>query len=294
MTAATTRAFRFGVNMVAMGGRSDWVDKCRRAEELGYDVIGAPDHLGLPAPFPALVLAAEATERVRLCPYVINTSFYNPALLAREVAGTDQLVDGRLELGLGTGYVKAEFDAAGLPFSAPGERIDHLANTIAELRTHFAEGAPRPAQQPGPPLLLAGQRDRMLRLAAREADIVGFSGVRFNRDGSSATLAGPRELAQRVDFVRAEAGDRFEEIELNVLIQKVVVTDDRATALDQLRQYSPDLSAEEIGEVPILLAGTAEQIAEQVLAQRKAFGFSYVTVHEPDLETFARVIRLLR
>lgn len=294
MDPAANKPFRFGVNLTAPAGRRKWVDKSRKAEELGYDVVCVPDHLGAPAPFPALVLAAEATNRVRLCPFVLNTSFYNPALLARDVAGTDQYVEGRLELGLGTGYVKAEFDAAGLPFPGPGARIDHLEHTVRRLRVLFAEEEPSPAQHPGPPLLMAGHRDRMLRLAAREADIVGFSGATFDRAGTSASVATAEQLGERVDFVRREAGERADRIELNLLIQKVVLTGDRGSALQSLRPYAPELTDEQFGDVPVLLVGTARQVADQLRAQRERFGFSYLTVLEPDLETFAEVIELLR
>ncbi|BCK66317.1 hypothetical protein Srufu_002700 [Streptomyces libani subsp. rufus] len=112
-TMPLQRPFRFGVNMFVPGSRREWSAKCRRAEELGFDVVGVADHLEFSAPFPAMVLAAEATERVRLSTFVLNTPFYNPVLLARDVASTDQFIDGRMELGLGAGYVKAEFDTAG-------------------------------------------------------------------------------------------------------------------------------------------------------------------------------------
>ncbi|MFC4005338.1 LLM class F420-dependent oxidoreductase [Prauserella oleivorans] len=279
--------FRFGVNMLASAGRAHWIDLCRKAERLGYDVVAVPDHLGMPAPFPALVAAAEATERVRLGTYVVNTGFYNPVLLARDVEGVDQLLEGRFELGLGTGYVKAEFDAAGLPFLSPGKRLDHLERCIEAIREHYGDRTP-------PPLFLGGQRDRMLRLAAREADIVGFTGVRFSRDGDSAAIASPDELDERIAFVRSEAGDRADGLELNLLIQSVVVTDDRSAVLEQLRRYDPDRTPEELGEVPILLVGTVEQIAEQLRAQRERFGITYVSVMDKDLDAFAEVIAHLR
>jgi probable F420-dependent oxidoreductase len=138
--------FRFGVNMTVPDDRASWVDKCRKAEDLGYDVVGVADHLGMQAPFPAIVLAGEVTERVRLTTFVLNAAFYNPALLARDIASTDQFVDGRLELGLGAGYVKAEFDDAGMPFPSAPERIDHFERMIVELRRRYAD----PAHQPRP------------------------------------------------------------------------------------------------------------------------------------------------
>jgi len=162
------RSFRFGVNLLTSAPADEWRAKCRRAEELGYDVILVPDHLGMPAPFPALVAAAEATERPRLGTFVLNTGFWNPALLAREVATTDALTDGRLELGLGTGYVQAEHDTAELPFGSPGERVDHLLRTIEELDRLLGspEHQPRPVQKPRVPLLIGGNGKRLLELTA--------------------------------------------------------------------------------------------------------------------------------
>src|ERR1700744_3339214 len=128
-----TRPFRFGVNMLTPASAAEWRAKCRRAEELGYDVILVPDHLGWVAPFPALVAAAQATERARVGTLVLNAGFYNPTLLAREVATTDALTGGRLELGLVSGYVREECDAAFQTFGSPGERVDHLRRKGEEL-----------------------------------------------------------------------------------------------------------------------------------------------------------------
>ncbi|MYR59881.1 TIGR03621 family F420-dependent LLM class oxidoreductase, partial [Streptomyces sp. SID625] len=167
------RPFRFGVNLLDPASAGEWRAKCRRAEELGYDVILVPDHLGWVAPFPALVAAAEATERPRLGTFVLNAGFSNPALLAREVATTDALTDGRLELGLGTGYVREEHERAGLPWGTPGERVTHLRRTVEELDRLLGspDHRPRAAQQPRVPLLIGANGDRMLRLAAEHADI---------------------------------------------------------------------------------------------------------------------------
>ncbi|BBY81499.1 LLM class F420-dependent oxidoreductase [Mycolicibacterium pulveris] len=294
MTTSSETSFRFGVTMTTPSGREAWISKCRKAEEYGYDVIGVADHLGKPAPFPAVVLAAAATERVRVCTFVLNTSFYNPVLLARDVATTDQLTDGRLDLGLGTGYVKAEFAAAGLAFSGPSKRLNHLEATISGLRTCFANAEPRPVQQPGPPLLLGGERDRMLTLAAREADIVGLVGMTSTPEGRLARIATPSELKERVDFVRTHAGERMDRIELNLLVQKVIVTNDRKGAFEQLLPHTPGNMIDELAEAPILLVGSVEQIADQVLGLREQFGFSYIMVLEPEMDDFAAVIERLR
>lgn len=287
---------RVGVNMTAPGSRAEWVDKCRKAEDLGFDVIGVADHLGMPAPFPALVLAGEVTERVRLNTFVLNVPFYNPTLLAREVAATDQFVDGRLELGLGAGYVKAEFDDAGLPFPSARERIDQLESTIIELRRRYAdtEYQPRPAQQGGPPLLVGGWGRRTLRVAAKYADVIAFTGAGPDREGRFAGLAGVEELKERVEFVRAELGERGDQVEFNVLVQRVDVTDDRLGMLEKLQPYGPSLTPEQLGELPTLLVGTAEHIAERLRRNEERFGLNYVTVLEPSMDAFASVIERLR
>ncbi|WP_157606561.1 TIGR03621 family F420-dependent LLM class oxidoreductase [Saccharomonospora cyanea] len=286
------KPFRFGVNLMRFTTRDELVDRAREAERLGYDVVCVPDHLGVSAPFPALALAAQVTSRVRLGTFVLNAAFYNPVLLARDVASTDQLVDGRLDLGLGTGYVKEEFDAAGIPFPSPGARIDHLRHTIAELRRTFAELEPAPAQRPAPPLLLGGHGDRMLRLAAREADIVGFTGISFQPSGP--VLADADELDERVEFVRKAAGERADELEYNLLVQRVVVTDDRRAALDDLAREFGEVSAEWLGRLPYLLVGTLDEIAEQLRAHRARYGISYFTVLDDGLADFAAVFERLR
>lgn len=287
---------RVGVNMTVPRGRADWVDKCRKAEDLGFDVIGVPDHLGTHAPFPAIVLAGEATERARLNMFVLNVAFYNAALLARDVATTDQLVDGRLELGLGAGYVKAEFDAAGLPFPSAGARIDQLEHTIVELRRLYAdpEYQPRPARPGGPPLLVGGWGRRTLGVAVKHADVIAFTGTAPDREGNLGALASAEEFKERVEFVRAELGERADDVEFNVLVQYVAVTEDRIGVLEQLQRYAPTLTPEEMGELPTLLVGTAEQIAEQLQHNKERFGLNYVTVLEPSLDAFAQVIERLR
>jgi probable F420-dependent oxidoreductase len=288
------REFRFGVNMFVPSSRAEWVAKCRKAEELGYDVIGVADHIGMPPPFPAMVLAADATERVRLTTYVLNAAFYNPTLLAREVTGTDVFTDGRIELGLGAGYIKAEFDAAGIPWQGAGGRVDHLERTITELERLYAdpEHKPQPVQKPGPPLLIAGRGDRMLTLAAKHADIVAFSGTAAGKDGQRPSLAKVAEIEERVEFVRGKLGGRS--VELNIMVHKLALTDDRDAALAEAQKQLPELTAAELGELPTVLIGTPAEVAEQIRQNRKRFGFTYLTVMEFDLEAFAPVIELLK
>lgn len=296
------RPFRFGVNLITSAPADEWRAKCRRAEELGYDVILVPDHLGMPAPFPALVAAAEATQRPRLGTFVLNAGFWNPALLAREVATTDALTGGRLELGLGTGYVQEEHDMAGLPWLSPGARVDHLRRTIEELYRLLAseDHQPQPVQQPRVPLLVGGNGDRVLRLAAEHADIAAFTGGRTARGSSTGKLEAipAGELEERVALYRelaAAAGRKEpEQAELNLLIQFVVDTDDREAAVRPLMERVPYLTPEQVLELPIGLIGTLEEMTAQVLAQRERYGFTYLTVLEPNMEAFAPVMARLR
>ncbi|MER5470696.1 LLM class F420-dependent oxidoreductase [Streptomyces sp. NPDC002685] len=301
------RPFRFGVSLLTPASAAEWGAKCRRAEELGYDVITVADHLGMPAPFPSLVAAAEATERPRLGTFVLNAGFWNPALLAREVATTNALTYGRLELGLGTGYVPAEHETAGLPWGTPGERVDHLLRTVQELERllgpdGFPHASPRPdGRTPGPrtgrtprvPLLIGANGDRMLRIAAEHADIAAFTGARTRPNGTLEPITAT-ELDGRVALYREAATEREEPAELNLLIQIVAVTDDRRAAIRPWLPRIPGLTERQVLELPIVLVGTVEQIVEQVRAQRERYGFSYLTVLEPNLEAFAPVVRALR
>ncbi|MEV0442121.1 TIGR03621 family F420-dependent LLM class oxidoreductase [Streptomyces spectabilis] len=293
-----TRPFRFGVTMMTPSAGDEWRKKCRRAEELGYDVILVADHLGMPAPFPALVAAAEATERPRVGTFVLNAGFWNPVLLAREVATADALTGGRLELGLGTGYVKSEFDAAGLPWPTAGARLSRLTRTIEELDRLLAspEHRPEPRQRPRPPLLVGGNGDRVLKVIAEHADIAAFTGTRAvpgDPDGKLAVLTA-EAVDERVAAYQRFAAGRSAPAELNLLIQVVEETRDRRATLRPSLDRIPHLTEDEALEVPILLLGTVRQMADQLRAQRERYGFSYIAVLERSLEAFGPVIEELR
>ncbi|MFD4556789.1 LLM class F420-dependent oxidoreductase [Streptomyces sp. NPDC058469] len=285
------RPFRFGASLLTSAPADEWRARCRRAEELGYDVILVPDHLGMVAPFPALVAAAEATQRPRVGTFVLNAGFWNPTLLAREVTTTNDLSGGRLELGLGTGYVQAEHDTAGLPFGSPGERVDQLRRTVEEL------GRLLDAAKCRVPLLLGGNGDRMLRLTAEHADIAAFAGASLEPGSTTGKLApvDAAEFGQRVARYREFAATRKEPAaELNLLIQLVAVTDDPASALRPLLDRRPDLTLEQVLDLPVMLVGTLDRITAKVRTLRERYGFSYLTVLEPYMEAFAPVAEELR
>lgn len=288
------RAFRFGVYITG-DSKEELTKKCRRAEAIGYDILGAPDHLGVMAPFPLLMLAASVTERPRLATAVLNAGFYNAALLARDVAATDAFSGGRLELGLGTGYIKADFDGAGLPWPTPSARVDHLEGLIAKVRQLLADPGhrPQPFQQPAPPLWVAGWGNRVLALAARKADIIGFTGFGKGAYGYNTDLFDADTIMERVEYTRTLLGERLGEVELNIFVWRVVHTKDRRSVAGRIGP-SRGLTTEQALRVPTVLTGTARQIAEQLYEYRERFGFSNITVGDYDLDALAPVIELLR
>lgn len=280
------------MNLLSPVGRAEWQDRCRRAEDLGYDVICVADHLGMPSPFPALVSAAAVTTRPRLSVFVLNAAFYNPALLARDLASTDQLTDGRLDAALGTGYVTAEFDAAGIPFPSARDRVDNLERTVREIGRLLADPQhhPQPAQQ-HVPMTVAGNGDRVLRLAARHADTVALTGSAPGSRPGKHRLLGRDELGERVEYVEKHAGNRAPE--LNLLIHGVAGAGTRKELVSGLRRFDDTLTAEQLADVPTLLVGSPAQMAEDVHRLRAELGFSYITVPEPAMETFSSVFSRL-
>jgi len=282
----------------------------RQVEDLGYHTLVMPDHFGARfALAPALVLAAEATSRLRVGSLVYDNDFRHPALLAQEIASIDLLTDGRFEFGLGAGWLKSEYDAAGLPFDDGGTRVARMAEALQIVKALLAgtplryegrfyrlnglTGAAKPVQQPHPPILIGGGGRRLLTLAAREADIISVM-PRSRRDGSGLEDAdvSPEVFTQKVAWIREAAGDRFSAIELNTLVQAVMITDNpRSAAAPLAREY--DMEVDQVFENPLVLIGSVDQIAEALQQRRERFGLSYITVFEKDLENLGKVIKRL-
>lgn len=271
------REFRFGFGLHAARRLSSVQDWARRAEDWGYDVLHVPDHLGAPAPFPTLTAVAAATERLHLGTFVLNAGFYKPALLARDVAEVRDLSAGRLELGLGAGYVRAEFEAAELPYPSAGARVAHLRHVTEYLREHL----------PDVPLLIAGNGDKLLTIAAEHAHVIGLTG------GDPADEAGD-PLAERISFVRSAAPQRFEELELNVSVTAMPIDESGMPDLSITRRFLPHLSDEQLLRTPGVLSGSVRDIAATIRGYRDTYGITYVTVQQPHAEAFAKVIAELR
>jgi len=308
------KPFRFGVSVRGVRTRAEWVEKARKIEELGYNALTVPDHLSdLFAPMPAVLSAAEATKHLRVGTNVLNNDLRHPVLVAREAATVDLLTDGRLQLGLGAGSLRSEYDQAGLGFDPGGARVERLAEAVTIIKgllkgeqvtfagRHYRVTdhtiAPLPVQRPHPPILIGGNGPRLLTLAAREADIVGFSGLTFRRGGTAPPdLSGWKasSVDERVQLVREVAGaERYAQLELNALVQRVVVTDDRSKAAEELTSRWSQLTPGEILQSPYVLIGTVDQMVEDLKLRRERWGISYYVIFEPYLDAFAPVVARL-
>ncbi|OBB61870.1 F420-dependent oxidoreductase [Mycobacterium sp. 852013-51886_SCH5428379] len=270
--------FRFGIGLHSATSLVAVQNAARQAEKLGFDVLHVPDHLGAPAPFPVLTAVATATTRLRLGTFVLNAGFYKPALLARDVAALRELSGGRLELGLGAGYVRREFEAAEIPFPTARQRVEYLQHVTEYLRTNV----------PDVPLLIAGNGDRLLTVAARYADIIGLTG------GDRAPEGDSDPLADRIAFVRDAAGERFGQLELNVAITAMPIDDSGQPDLTIPRQFLPHLTDEQLLRHPGVLSGSTRDMADRLRHYRDHYGISYIIVQAPHAEPFAKVIAQLR
>ncbi len=272
-----SRDLRFGVGVWGAKSQQRFAETARRFEDFGFDVYNVADHLGGPAPLPVLAAAAQVTSRIRLGTYVMNAAFYSPALLARDAADVDLLSDGRLELGLGAGYVREEFELAEIPFPSAGQRVRHLEHVTQYLRTNH----------PSIPILIAGSGDKVLTVAARHADTVGLTGAEVG-DGADDPLA------ERIAFVRRAAGERFEALELNLAITACPTDDSGVPDLSMTRRYAPGRSDEDLLALPAVLAGTPRDIADKICLLRDIYGVTSFSLQHHHAEFFAKVIAELR
>ncbi len=288
----------FGFTVGSPRTAGELAQACRTADAYGFDSATVVDHLGpgRMAPFATLVAAACAGPRLRVGTYVVNVGFWNPAMLAREVVTAVRLTEGRLDLGLGIGLIKAEFDAAGIPFRRFDERRAALIGAIDEIdQLIAAEG-----DVERPPVMIGGTGERMLRTAAERADVVGFAGLHQipGRPPGSFRLATAAEAGHQTSFVRAAAGERAERLRLNNFVKVVEVTDDREAVARKLAAEDDDYltigDADEALRTPFLLIGTPEQIARQILDDRDRYGFTSITVQRPHMEVLGPIIRRVR
>jgi probable F420-dependent oxidoreductase len=308
---AVTKPFRFAVQVSGAADARAWRDLARRTEDLGYSTLFIPDHFGDQwAPLVALASAAEVTTELNVGTLVLDNDYRHPVVLAKEIATLDLLAEGRLEVGIGAGWMRTDYDESGIPYDRPGVRVDRFIESLEILKSmwstgaatfsgqHYqvkaAQGLPRPHQGPHPKLLIGGGSPRVLGIAAREADIVGVNpNLAAGAVGPEmAAEVTPAKFDQKLAWVREAAGDRFDDLELQCLTFIVQVGVDRD---EVLRNLGPGfgLSPQEAGAIPIALVGTVEQICETLEQRRQRWGFSYWVVHEPEMEAFAEVVARL-
>jgi probable F420-dependent oxidoreductase len=310
------RPFRFAAGIRSPGTRTEFIHEVQEIERVGYDTVVLSDHLvDQFAPISALGLAAGVTSGLGLGTFVFNNDLRHPVVLAQELATLDRLSDGRLLIGIGAGWNVPEYESIGLPYDAGTVRIDRLAEAITILKDLFADGPvdfqgryyrakgladlPRPLQRPYPPFLLGGGSPKLLRLAAREAQIAGIA-PRVLADGTAdirgCTLAGS---TRKIALIREAAGDRFESIDINTYPSLgAKLTDSSRSAAREVggrlrSRYSVDLSEEDVLDSPHVFIGSVDGLVEKFQRLRETLGINHIMVGE-GWQEFAPIVERLR
>ena len=305
------RPFRFGVQVNATPDAKSWADLARSVEANGYDVLTMPDHFtGQLAPVPALMAAADATTDLRIGALVFDNDYKHPVVLAKELATMDVLSGGRVEIGLGAGWMVSDYEQSGIPYDSPKVRIDRFVEGLEIIKRCMQPGAfsfagqhynvtnyeslPKPVQ-PVPPVLIGGGGKRVLTLAAREADIVGINGtLTAGVIGEEAVSTMTSAAVDEKVAIVAEAGaHRLADIEMNIRTFFVKVTDDRKGFVEGVAGMF-GIPASLIDDSPFGLIGSVEAIKEQLIAARERWGFSYVIVGAENVEEIAPVVAALK
>lgn len=302
------RPFRFGVQASRARSGADWAELARRVEGAGYATFTMPDHFDHQlAPLPALAAAAAVTANLRVGALVFDNDYKHPLVLAKELATMDLLSGGRVEIGLGAGWMRSDYQQSGIAYDPPGVRVSRFEEALAVMKGLFADGPftfhgehytieghdgfPAPVQRPHPPFLIGAGGPRMLRIAAREADIVGvnFTLTSGSIDAAALETGSLEAVEAKLAAVRAEAGARWDEIELNLRAFFVQITDDRQAAAEQIAGFI-GFTPEQVLASPFALIGSPAAIVETLLERRERLGFSYVIVGAGELDAFAPVV----
>ncbi len=306
------KPFRFGVQCGGDHDRAGWQQLTRKIEVLGYETMYVPDHFidTQMAPIVAMAVAAEATTTLRVGALVFDNDYKHPAILAKEIATLDRLSDGRVELGIGAGWLKTDYDALGLPYDRPGVRVDRLEEALAVIKgtwtgepfsfagTHYTitdyTASPTPTQQPRPPILVGGGGPRVLRLAGREADIVGINpNLRAGAlSGEQAADSVAEMIDEKVGWIREGAGARFDEIELQIRYFFAAITDDRR-GLAEAVAPGFGLEPDAVLDAGLTCVGNVDEICDQLVARRERWGVSSVVFGDDNFEAFAPVVERL-
>jgi probable F420-dependent oxidoreductase len=312
------RPFRFGVIGEAITSRERLLDTAHRAEALGYSTLLLRDHFVAEpfgdqlAPLVALVAAAGATRTLRVGSLVLNNDYRHPVVLAKEAATLDLLSEGRFELGIGAGWLRDEYERAGMPFDPPAVRVGRLQESLHVLKGLLAgpaltfkgerytvdgiAGFPVPVQRPHPPILVGAGSRRMLRIAGQEADIVGILPRALPEGTISGELSerSPERVASKVAWVEEAAEERSRQVELSMVLAVALGTGHRRAAERLAVQEGWGAAAGELVlEMPSVAAGPAERVVEELQVRRDRYGFSYQVVADGDMDAFAPVVERL-
>jgi len=307
------RRFRFGVMVTNVGSGKEMSELARRAEGLGYSTLFVPDHFvdHQLAPTVALAHAAAVTDTLRIGPLVLGNDYKHPVVLAREVGSLDLLSDGRLELGIGAGWMTVDYEKAWMTLDRPGVRIARLAESITILKGLLADGPftfhgehyrvtdldgqPKPVQRPHPPFLIGGGGPKILALAAKEAQIVGInanlrSGEPTSPDAAHSLV--PAATDEKLATLRAAAGDHFDDLEIQTLVGFVHETDDAAGIVEGMAGAF-GVTPDDARMAPVTLVGTQGEMVELLEARRARWQMSYHVVGSEVLDTFAPIVAQL-
>ena len=293
---AHPRRFRFGVQLSTAGSGAEWAAAARKVEALGYSTLFLPDHFGGQlAPVPALMAAADATTTLKVGALVWDNDYKHPVVLAKEVATIDVLSNGRVEFGIGAGWMNTDYEQSGIPQDRAGVRIARMAEALhiykglwadgpctfegKHYRVTNLDGLPKPTQRPGPPILIGGGAPKVLGIAGQHADIVGInpSIPKGYVDGAAAADTAPERLDEKLGWLRDGAGTRFDDLELNILVFLTNISDDAGSQLEATAELFR-MSPEQLSASPYGWVGSAKEVADQLRAARERWGVSYFVV----------------
>ena len=300
--------FRFAVHSSIAPTMSAWRDRARMAEGFGYSALYVTDHFDAQfGPLVAATVAAEATETLHVGTLVLNNDLRNPVVLAKEIASLGLAAEGRIEVGLGAGWLRTDYEETGIDYDAAGVRVDRLAESLTVMKSLWSEGEttfegahytvrgarcePRPASPPR--IIVGGGGRRVLTVAAEQADIVGVntSLASGEKGGDVAAQASFEHYDRCLAWVRAAAGDRFDSLELQIAAFAVNVVGSRRAAARTASMLG--FPGEEALDLPIVLLGTEDEICERLLERRERWGFSNIVVPGEAMEVFAPVVSRL-
>ncbi|MEZ5179190.1 MAG: TIGR03621 family F420-dependent LLM class oxidoreductase [Acidimicrobiales bacterium] len=307
---AHPRPFRFGIQLHSAASGEEWAEVARKVEDHGFDSLLLPDHFGDQlAPVPAMMAAAAATTTLKVGCLVFDNDYKHPVVLAKELATIDRLSGGRVEVGLGAGWMLTDYEQAGMSYDAGKVRVDRFEEGLTIIKgllgpdpvdfegEHYTirglNGLPKPVQA-RPPILVGGGLKRMLTIAGREADIVGINPTMPNgaADADAARTGTAEQTDEKLGWVKAAAGDRYDDVEINLLSLGCFLTDDRAELAGNLAPLF-GLTPAELLEFPHALIGTTEEIVDVIQARRERWDASYIVVQSDALEAMAPVVAQL-